>query len=139
MAFSNLPFYAQGYKHASVKIQPGDTTTLKTLWTAGAQGSKIVALFATSDDSANEDVQAWLNDGTIDSLLGTKQVLANSGFTNAVAATNLFDGVALPWLPIDRDGQRYLFIKPSGILKVNAKTTITAAKTLYLNAIGADY
>lgn len=140
MAFSNTPFYSQGIRQASVKIIPGDTTTLKTLWTAGAQGSKIVALFCTSDDSANEDLMVWLNDLVADHLLGTKQVLANSGFTNAVASTNLFDGViAMPYLPVDRDGQRFMFIKPAGILKVGAKATITAAKTLYITAMGADY
>jgi len=139
MALNSDPFFPASIKSTGVKIQPADTTTLKTLWTAGANGSKIVAVGTSSDDSATEDLQLWFNNGTIDILLGTKTIPITAGFITGTPAFNWFDGIQIPWLPIDKDGQRYLILPAAGLLKIGAKVTVTTAKTLYTTAIGSDF
>ena len=139
MALNSDPFFPASIKSTGVKIVPADTTTLKTLWTAGANGSKVTAVGASSDSSATEVVQLWFNNGTIDILLGTKQLAISAGFITGTPAFNWFDGVQIPWLPIDKDGQRYLILPAGGLLKVAATVTITAAKTIYHTAIGTDF
>lgn len=139
MAFTLDPFFPSLLKTSSVTIKPADTTTLKTILTAGSNGGKVVALSTASDDSATEVLQLWLTMSAVDYLLGTKQIAISAGFITGTPAFNWFDGIQIPGLPIDRDGQRYILLPPSGILKVGSTVTVTAAKTLYTTAMAYDF
>lgn len=139
MAFTLDPFFPASLKTNSVLIQPADTTTKKTIYTAGSNGGKVVALFTSSDDSATEDLQIWLTISSTDYLLATKTIAITAGFVTGTPAFNWFDGIQNPGFPIDRDGQRYILMPAAGILKVSSKATVTVAKTLYTTAMAYDF
>lgn len=139
MVFTLDPFFPSALKTNAVLIQPADTTTKKTLYTAGSNGGKVLSLNTSSDDTATEDLQIWLTISSTDFLLGTKTIAITAGFITGTPTFNWFDGIQIPGLPIDRDGQRYILMPPAGILKVSAKVTVTAAKTLYTTAMAYDF
>ena len=49
---ATAPIYVGTPKIGVVQCLPADTTTAKTVYTAGASGSKLVSLVATSTDTA---------------------------------------------------------------------------------------
>jgi hypothetical protein len=136
---NTTPRFLDVPKTGLVQILPADTTTLKTIWTPGANGSKIVSLGVASDDTATKDMQLFLSKGGTDYLLGTKTIAITAGFITGTPAFNWFDGVQLPWLPVDADGQRYLLLDFGTVLKAKLTAAATAAKTFHIYAQGSDF
>lgn len=139
MPMNTTPRFVDVPKWNAVTIVPADTTALKTLWTPPANGSKIVSIGVASDDTATKDMQLWVTKGGVDYLLGTKTIAITAGFITGTPAFNWFDGIQLPWLPVDADGQRYLLLESGAVLKAKLTAAATAAKTFYLTAFGADF
>jgi hypothetical protein len=139
MAMNTEPRFPDLVKWAGVTIVNADGTAFKTLWTAPVNGSKITSISATSDDTATKDMQLWMSKGGVDFLLGTKTIAITAGFVTGTPAFNWFDGVQIPGLPVDADGQRYLFLENGCVLKAKLTVAATAAKTHYLTAYGCDF
>jgi len=116
-------------------ITSADTTTAQTIFTAGSNGSKLMSIAATSDDTAAINATIYIRDGTTDYLVGTVNIPIASGTDGSVNSVNLLSPTALPWL--DALGELAL---PTGYsVKVGCLATMTAAKTLTLVGIGVDY
>ena len=137
MAAGTTPIFLATVATAASTILPADTTTAKTIVTAGADGARVMALSATTDDTAPIDYSVYVqrNGAGTDYLLGSVSVPAGAGNTSAVAAVDLFDPSKLKGL--DLDGT--LPLGSTDVLKVAARTTITAAKTTYIVALYGDY
>lgn len=140
MAAGTSPIFVDSREVQCVQIANADGTTLKTLFTAGADGSRVMAVNASTDDTAANVVGLYVQiagAGT-NFPLGVKSVAARSGDpTNAaaVAAVNVLDLAAIPSL--DPDGS--LALGPGDVLKAGVQAAVTAAKTLTLCAIAGDY
>src|SRR5436190_10607243 len=124
---ASSPVYVGTPKLGLVQIVAADASALKTLATAGASGSKLVGVTICSDDSSARVVQLYITRSGVDYLIATVNVPTLSGTdgTNAVVSAL---GQLLPGLPIDNDGQRYLFMENGDVLKAKTTTTVTAAK-----------
>jgi len=112
----------------AIQILPADTTDLKTLITAGANGSLIKEIYITTDDTSDVDVELYLNDGSTDYLLGSYTIPALSGKSgNAIihllSAMNYDD----------------FKLQSTYILKIKAVATITAAKVVDIVGVAYDY
>ena len=70
MSTSSVPVLPQTPKITPVTIVNADGTTVKTVFTAGANGSKIVGLSATNTDAAGYTLQVWLTRSATNYLLG---------------------------------------------------------------------
>jgi len=116
-------------------ITDADTTVPVTLYTAGTDGGLIDSISVVSTDSASVVIQLTITDdaGGVDYALGEVTVPANSGNTGTSSSFNLLSSL----LVLQEAGGRT--IPPSGILKVNAKATITAAAQITFVANGGDY
>lgn len=125
-------------KRTFIQILPADTTGLKTLYTGGSNGSKIVAIIVTSSDTAARDVQVGVTNGGTFIPLGTVTVPITAG---TIAATGGVDVLAAcNGLPVDNDGQAYIFLlSASDTLQVKSLTTVTTALALNFTAIGGDF
>lgn len=131
---ATTPLFPGAPKNGAVTIVPGDTTTKKTLYTAGASGAKLTNFVLTTDETAGREIAIWITIGGTDYLLGTVTLPLGAGFSAAVVPVNVFN--SLPHL-IDPSGA--LILQASAILKIAALTTITAAKTVYAFVEGADF
>lgn len=146
MTTKSTPIYPQTVKNWAVQILPADTTTLKTLVTGGTDGSKVEMLNITSTDTGARDVALWVTISSVDYLIATLPIPANSGNTNALLAQGLLASLVAtsPYLPffqfpLDNNGNRYLYVASGSVLKVSTLTTVTAAKAVNFFAQGGDF
>lgn len=145
MPVTSTPAFAQAIAVGVAKIVTADTTTLKTILTAGANGTLIDSILVSSDDSSTRDFQLWTTLSAVDYLLATVSIPANSGFSGSVSLVSLLDNArfgtstAPSGLQItDPNGNKLLRLKAGEILKAKVLVSVTAAKTVYVRASGAD-
>lgn len=134
MAANQNPIFGLTPNVSGVTVLPGDTTTKKTVWTAGANGGYLSGVSVTSDDTADRNLNVYITIGGTDYLVGQILIPLASG-TSTTPAVNLLSLGLLPWLQPDGS---WIF-PASAILKVAAAVTITAAKTITIVGHGMDY
>lgn len=122
-----------------ITIVNADAQTQKTGYTAGANGSKIIAIIATSTDTSSRDVQISLTNGGTSYPIGTKTVPLSSGTVAGTNAVNLLDTTNMVGLPIDSDGNPFLYLISGDTLTFSALVSVTAAKTIAIHVFGADF
>ena len=129
------PIYILSSNIAEVLFQTGDGTTPKDLVSAGTNGTKILSIACTSDDTAAAVMGLYVHDGTSAYLVGRTTVPTLSGTDGVAAAVNLMAVSKMPWL--DADGE---FFIPSGYkLQVAPVAAVTAAKTVTVVCFAGDY
>lgn len=139
MAKSSTLNVTQNIKTPGVSLQNADGTTAKTLYTSGANDSVVKSLMISSDDSAVQNVQVIVNDGTIDRVIGTVNVPASAGTNGTVAAVDALAAAMLPGLPVDQNGKRVLPLQATFVLKLKSLVAVTAAKTVAGVAVVEEY
>lgn len=117
--------------------------TFKTIYTAGANGSKITGINVTTDDgSATHVLTLSLTRSATNYALTAYTLPVNSGTDGSTSAIDLLAGGPnglLPGLPVDNDGQRYLFLESGDTLRMTFATALTASKRIDVAVIGADF
>jgi beta-xylosidase len=114
--------------------------TYKTCYTAGANGSKIVALVAsTTDGTTGHLITVAITRSATNYVVCNVNCPLNAGNDGTVAAVDLLNATINPGLPVDNDGQKYIILKSGDTLSVTFATALTAGKTIYVTAIGADF
>jgi hypothetical protein len=134
---SATPAFVSTPKTTPISILPADTTTKKTVATAGASGTKVVGLIVTSTDTAARVVQLFLTRSATNYLLGAWTIPALAGSDGSAGTQdllNIFSG-----LPRDADGQRYFYLESGDTLTVATTTTVTAAKEIDVFALFGNF
>lgn len=135
----------QGVFVQTPKITPAAFTnsdsanTKKTIATAGSDGSKVTAVTAASTDTAARVAQLWLTRSATSYLLGSVSVPAASGSDGSTSHGNLLISSLLPGLPMDADGQRYLFLESGDTLQVSFTAQVTSAKEIDVVAMFGNF
>ena len=114
--------------------------TLKTIFTAGADGSVVKSINCINTDSA-KTVALILTDAnaTFCSIIGTVAVTGVAGYPATTVATfDLLSGTYFPSLPYDGTGKRVLPMKAGYLLKL-AVPALTAAKWLDVQVMGEHF
>lgn len=125
---------------SSNTVTLGSNTNAATIYTASANGSRIYSLMGSTDDTVTVNVFLFIYRGSTVQPIGMVNIPLSSGNTNAARfPVDLLDPVNLPGLPIDNTGKRYIELGPNDVLKCGALANLTAAKTCYITAQGADY
>ena len=121
----------QSWTHADA------AATSKTIYTAGANGSKVVAINAASSDSSARVFILYLNRSSTAYQIGSATVAITAGTDGTTATQNLLANI--PGLPKDNDGQAYLFLQQGDILQAANVTQLTAAKEIDVVVIAGDF
>lgn len=108
----------------------GDTTTKKTLWTAGAEGARIDSIMCSTDDTTAVNLAFYISISSTDYYIGNVNVPIGSGYTT-VARVDAMSTLA-PTLG-------YLALPAAALLKVNCVATMTAAKVTTVVPVGGEY
>lgn len=133
------PVFVQTPKITPAAFTNSDSAnTKKTIHTAGSNGSKVVGIMATSTDTSNRTAQLWLTRSATSYLLGSFVVPTLSGTDGTNPSMNLLAGFLLQ-LPVDNDGQKYLFLESGDTLQVSFTAQVTSAKEIDVTAIGANF
>lgn len=140
MAISATGSFPQKPKSYKVQILPADASSLKTIATGSADGTKINALIVTSNDTTARDVTFGITKSATFYPLGTVSIPITAGQIAATPAVNLLDLTKVPGLPIDSDGNPYIFLSDANdTLQIKSLTTVTTAKEIDVNAFGSDW
>lgn len=115
--------------------------TWVTLYTGGANGSKITGLYLTATDATAHVVTCVLNkNGARAGGVALTTSTTKPGFASAVPAINLLASGNWPGLPVDSDGNPYLYLS-SASDKIDCRyaTALTSGTLIGIVAIGADF
>ena len=145
MAVTATPVFVQTPKITPQSfIQGTDAAgTYKTVFTAGANGSKVIAILVNTDDGTATHI---LTLRVLRSAVGTNLVKyllpINSGGDGTAAGIDMLAGGPLnllAGLPTDNDGQKYLFLESGDTLELTFATALTTAKRIDVHTIGAHF
>jgi len=142
MAFQQnaAPTFPRQPNVGSVTITAAETTTLETVYTAGANGSKILGMIISSIDTANRDIVVNRVTSTPTTYqLYTVPVPLSSGTADGVAAVNGMNPTYAAGLPVDNDGNPFIYLASGDTLQVNALATLTTAKTVSVTVFAVDF
>lgn len=130
------PVLPQTPKITPQTIAAADTTSLKTLCTAGANGSKVIAVNVTSDDTAAKVIRIGITRSGTFYPLGSYSVPLSTG----LAGVTSIDLLALVRsLPYDADGCRFIYLQSGDTLQAMAEATLTAGKTMNVVTQSEDF
>lgn len=139
MAKQTSLFLYAGVNSGAVTFVNADGTTAKTVFTAGANDSDLKVLTITSNDTATVNMQVLYRTGGTDYLIATVRAVTLVGTDGAANAVDLINSTALPYLPLDDAGKRYIPVKTGDSIKVAPLAAVTAAKTVTIVALGYDF
>jgi len=131
------PVLAQTPKLFLAQVLPADASGKKSLVPDSGAAVKVVSVTATSDDTAARVVQLVLTRSAVDYVIASYNVAILSGTDGIVKGTNIL--ALAPGLPVDGCGQPYLFLEDNDVLNIKTTTTVTAAKTISVAAVGAIF
>jgi len=135
MASNKLPIFQVNPSPAGISFANADGTTVKTIYTAGVEGALIDNIAVVSDDTSAVILVLTYNDGTTDFPIGEVSIPVGSGTDGSSPAVNLLSATAMPFLQAGGG----LPLGNAHSLKINAKSAVTAAKTVTLVAFGGNY
>ena len=141
MVVTATPIFPQTITNKVVTIVNADTTTLKTLYAAGTNGTKVENILVTNTDTAAYTVQVYVTISATDYLIGSVNIPLSAGNLSTVNSVNLLSttGNLGPVLNLDSTGNPYLYLASGSTLKVATTGTVTAAKTITFFAQGGDF
>ena len=140
MSVTATPVFAQTPKCGMVQVVNADGTNSKIVYTAGANGSKITALLAASNDSSARIFLIRITRSAVNYVLTAVSIPANSGTDGTAPSVDLLSSSMFTGLPVDNDGQKYLLLESGDTLTVALSTSaVTSGKTVHFKAIGADF
>ena len=114
--------------------------TYKTLYTAGANGSKCNALWETNNDaSATHLITVQIVNGGIKYGFAAATTASNDGFVNAKPPLNIMSTTITGNLPLDSDGNPYFLMVSGDTLQATFATALTATDVINLEALCADF
>ena len=122
-----------------VQIVNADAQAYKVGYTAGANGSKIFGVIATSSDTSNRDIAIVITNSAVNYVLGMKTVPLSSGIVAGTPSVNLIDTTTIPGLPVDNDGNPFIYLISGDTLTFQAQTSVTAAKIISIHVFAADF
>lgn len=138
MAVTATPALFQKLRISPITIVNADASTVKTVFTPGANGSRVYAMGATNTDITARVVAISLTRSATNYLLTTINVPAASGTDGTNSTINLMKLDMWPSLSVDSEGNRYINLESGDTLSVNTTSTVGVGKTFTVTAMGAD-
>ncbi len=127
MAQNVNPTFVKTPNWGATQITTGTgSSTAVTVYTGGANGSKIPALIGVGIGTTSAfDLQWGVSSGGTLFIHGTLSIAAGAGSSDSLPSVNLLSNANIP-LAIDSDGNPYLFL-PSSAYSLQAKTPATSS------------
>lgn len=140
MAQNVNPTFVKTPNAGIINISTGNGTALGfvTIYTGGANGSKITGLTITSNTSVAQDVRISVSNGTNTAFINSVSVPTAAGINSSIPPVNGFTNTALA---IDSDGNPFLILPSTSWTLIAQATTNssqwTTGNTIYLMVTSA--
>jgi len=143
MTVTATPIFPQTLYNAVQTIAPADTTTVKALTTTQTNGLKIESIIVSSSDTSARDVILYMTISATNYPLVQVQIPITAGQVNTTPPVNLLTGGvapgSFPGLPLDGNGNPYIYLPSGATLSVSAPVTVTTAKQINFLVTGAAF
>lgn len=120
------------------KLVAADGTANKSVAVPVADGTRIKALMATSDDTVARVLQLVKTVAAVDYIIGEVNVPIGAGTDGSTPAVNLLNATNMPGLQTDGIS-RWIDVANGTTFNIRTKVAVTAAKTIYLIGEGGDF
>lgn len=127
------PVFVQTPKAA---VTVASTTVQTTIYTGGSNGSKVVGLLLTNTTGSASTATCQLKIGATAVTFLVISVVANAGTATGIPAVNAFLGVNTPGLPVDSDGNPFLYLNSASD---TVQCASSASAALSYVVIAADF
>jgi len=119
-------------------------TTANIIYQAGASGSKLTGLFVTLKDATALTMYFYLGNNTVanSTPIWSIPIPANAGANSTIPAVAVFSSSQAPGLPVDNDGQAYLFLSNAATCNTLWANTSAATQTgnqIMVWSVGGDF
>lgn len=132
------PFFVQTPKNAVLTLNNASGTTVTSFYVAGANGSQILSLIASSTDTADQTIQIFATVSATNYLIGSVKIPLGSGNSSSVSSVDLLNNSQIPF-PVDAFGNKFIYIASGTTLELGMLATITSGKQIQLIAQIADF
>lgn len=115
-----------------------------TIYTGAANCSKVVAVNVVSNATESHTLSLAVTRNSTAYVLGSYIISSTTGTgtDGATPSVNMLAGGPtglIPSLPVDNDGQRYLYLTSLDTLQISSATSFTGGKKMDVICIGADF
>jgi hypothetical protein len=118
----------------------GSNTNGTTIYTAGAQGGRIVSLQGATTDTVTVNVFIYILRGATVIPVGLVNIPLSSGNTNAARfVVDFLNGTNIPGLPLDNTGRQYIPLMPNDVLRASTLANLSASQSAFIFSNGMDY
>jgi hypothetical protein len=142
-AVTATPVFPQTPKGPLAQILNGTGTAQVTLVTAGANGSKVISIVCSSTDTVDRSLNLTRVRSATSYLLTQVDMPALSGDAGSSSGFTPPVGVIaqgnIPGLPMDSDGNAFIYLESGDTLVINTTVTLTSAKIIACSAVSADF
>jgi hypothetical protein len=115
-------------------------STYLTLYTAGANGSKVFGVIGTTSDTATHAASIAVVVGAVKYQFGDVTIPSTAGTVGTVPPVALFSAANTPGLPVDNDGNPYIVLVSGDTLQATFSTALgLAGSVLNIVCMAADY
>jgi len=136
---ANVPNSGVGFLSGTTIGTMGSNTNGVTIYTAGSLGGRVYSLIANSTDTAISNVYIYILRGSTVIPIGLIPVAINSGNVTGTRNNDMLDGNNIVGMPLDNTGKRYIPLLGNDVLKCSTLVNVTATKSVWVSAFGADY
>lgn len=116
-----------------------NSTTNANIYTAGTNGSKITSVVCTTNSSAAVTVTLQILNTSVLYTIGTISIPANAGTNTTTPSVQLLTNSQLPNLPVDSDGNPYLFLVSGDNLQATLGAAILSPNVCTYIVTGGDF
>lgn len=114
--------------------------TYKTLYTAGANGSKCNGMWSTNNDaSATHLLTVQIVNGGVKYGGTALTTVSSAGFVSGTPPQALMSATAWPGLPTDSDNNPYFFLVFGDTIQVTFATVLTSTDLVNVVVVCADF
>lgn len=114
----------------------------KTIYTGGTNGSKVVAINVATNATETHLLTLSVTRNSTTYALGAITLPTSAGTDGTNPSISLLTGSTgntIPSLPVDSDGQKYIFLTSVDTLQITHATSFTGGKKMDVIAFGADF
>ena len=140
MATTATPIFPQTITNSFATIVDTDVSGLKTVYTAGANGSQLNKITVTNTDpTTSYNLNWWVTNGGTDYLIGQTYISAGAGSPSIPAYDLLLDNISFFTSSLDACGNPQIHLAVGSALRVNCTTTVGTGYTITVFAQGGNF
>lgn len=140
MSVTSTPIFPQTIQSTCTQLTHSTSTSVPTtIYTAGANGTRIEKITATNTDTNAYTITFSLKVSSTNYTLATVSVPLSAGNTTAVVPFDVFNNSNFASLAVDSDNNKYLYLANGTTLQVLPGGTITTSQVVNFIVQAGDY